>query len=155
MCSICFINTPEYCYITDILFTDAPMEVTEPKQAEMLTKNGTVEALIESNNGGRGYSRNVKRILRVDLRNFRCAIKTFTQTENKKARIYTASANVQSDILFPEGWERKWPKFYKALMSYRKDNKKRNQHDDAPDCLTGVYEMHARKGGHKKIHLRN
>lgn len=155
LCSICFINTPEYCYITDILFTDAPMEVTEPKQAEMLTKNGTVEALIESNNGGRGYSRNVKRILRVDLRNFRCAIKTFTQTENKKARIYTASANVQSDILFPEGWERKWPKFYKALMSYRKDNKKRNQHDDAPDCLTGVYEMHARKSGHKKIHLRN
>lgn len=155
LCSICFINTPEYCYITDILFTDAPMEVTEPKQAEMLTKNGTVEALIESNNGGRGYSRNVKRILRVDLRNFRCAIKTFTQTENKKARIYTASANVQSDILFPEGWERKWPKFYKALMSYRKDNKKRNQHDDAPDCLTGVYEMHARKGGRKKIHLRS
>lgn len=155
LCSICFINTPEYCYITDILFTDAPMEVTEPKQAEMLTKNGTVEALIESNNGGRGYSRNVKRILRVDLRNFRCAIKTFTQTENKKARIYTASANVQSDILFPEGWERKWPKFYKALMSYRKDNKKRNQHDDAPDCLTGVYEMHSRKGGRKKIHKRN
>lgn len=155
LCSICFINTPEYCYITDILFTNAPMEVTEPKQAEMLTKNGTVEALIESNNGGRGYSRNVKRILRVDLRNFRCAIKTFTQTENKKARIYTASANVQSDILFPEGWERKWPKFYKALMSYRKDNKKRNQHDDAPDCLTGVYEMHARKDGRKKIHLRN
>lgn len=155
LCSICFINTPEYCYITDILFTDAPMEVTEPKQAEMLTKNGTVEALIESNNGGRGYSRNVKRILRVDLRNFRCAIKTFTQTENKKARIYTASANVQSDILFPEGWERKWPKFYKALMSYRKDNKKRNQHDDAPDCLTGVYEMHARKSGRKKIHLRS
>lgn len=155
LCSICFINTPEYCYITDILFTDAPMEVTEPKQAEMLTKNGTVEALIESNNGGRGYSRNVKRILRVDLRNFRCAIKTFTQTENKKARIYTASANVQSDILFPEDWERKWPKFYKALMSYRKDNKKRNQHDDAPDCLTGVYEMHARKSGRKKIQLRN
>lgn len=155
LCSICFINTPEYCYITDILFTDAPMEVTEPKQAEMLTKNGTVEALIESNNGGRGYSRNVKRILRVDLRNFRCAIKTFTQTENKKARIYTASANVQSDILFPEDWERKWPKFYKALMSYRKDNKKRNQHDDAPDCLTGVYEMHARKSGRKRIHKRN
>lgn len=154
LCSICFINTPEYCYITDILFTDAPMEVTEPKQAEMLTKNGTVEALIESNNGGRGYSRNVKRILRVDLRNFRCAIKTFTQTENKKARIYTASANVQSDILFPESWERKWPKFYKALMSYRKDNKKRNQHDDAPDCLTGVYEMHARKSGRKKIKAR-
>ena len=155
LCSICFINTPEYAYITDVLFTDAPMEVTENKNAEMLTRNQTVESLIESNNGGRGYARNVKRILRVEMKNFRCAIRTFTQTENKKTRIYTNSACVMNDILFPEGWEKKWPKFYNALMSYRKDNKKRNQHDDAPDALTGVYEMHAKKGGKKKIRARN
>ena len=30
-----------------------------------------------------------------------------------------------SDILMPEGWERKWPAYYNAMMSYRKDNKKR------------------------------
>lgn len=155
LCSICFINTPEYAYVTDVLFTDAPMEVTENKNAEMLTRNQTVESLIESNNGGRGYARNVKRILRVEMKNFRCAIRTFTQTENKKTRIYTNSACVMNDILFPEGWEKKWPKFYNALMSYRKDNKKRNQHDDAPDALTGVYEMHAKKGGKKKIKARN
>ena len=155
LCSICFINTPEYAYVTDVLFTDAPMEVTEPKQSEMLTKNGTIEALIESNNGGRSFSRNVKRLLRTRYRNFRCAIKSFTQTQNKKTRIYTASAQVQNDILFPDGWEKKWPKFYNALMSYRKDNKKKNQHDDAPDCLTGVWEMHSRKAVHKGIRRRN
>lgn len=155
LCSICFINTPEYAYVTDVMFTDAPMEVTEPKQAELLARNQTVDCLIESNNGGRGYSRNVKKILRVDLRNFKCAIRTFTQSENKKTRIFTASAQVQNDILFPEGWDKKWPKFYNALMSYRKDNKKRSQHDDAPDCLTGVWEMHSRKGGKRKIHQRN
>lgn len=154
-CSICFIDTPEYCYVTDVLFTDAPMEVTEPKQARMLTSNLTVECLIESNNGGRGFSRNVKRILRTDMRNYRCVVRSFTQTQNKKTRIFTASAQVQNDILFPSGWERKWPKFYKALMSYRKDNKRKNQHDDAPDCLTGVWEMHSKKGGRKKIHQRN
>lgn len=155
LCSICFINTPEYAYVTDVLFTDAPMEVTEPKTSEMLTRNQTTEALIESNNGGRGFARNIKRILRTSLRNFRCAVRTFTQTENKKSRIYTNSACVMDDILFPEGWEKKWPKFHNALMAYRKDNKKRNQHDDAPDALTGVYEMHARKGGRKKIRSRN
>lgn len=155
LCSICFIDTPEYAYVTDILFTDAPMEVTEPKQAEMLTRNRTVDCLIESNNGGRGYSRNVKKILRTNLRNFKCAIRTFTQTQNKQTRIYTASAQVQNDILFPEGWEKKWPKFHQALMSYRKDNKKKSQHDDAPDALTGVWEMHSKKGGRKKIKLRN
>lgn len=155
LCSICFINTPEYVYVTDVLFTDAPMEVTEPKQAEMLTKNYTVDCLIESNNGGRGFSRSVKKILRGPMRNFKCVVRTFTQSENKKSRIFTASAQVQNDILFPEGWDKKWPKFYQALMSYRKDNKKKNQHDDAPDCLTGVWEMHSRKGRKKKINLRN
>lgn len=154
-CSICFINTPEFIYITDVLFTDAPMEITEPKQADMLTLNQTVESLIESNNGGRGFARNVKRLLRTKLRNFRCVIKSFTQTQNKKTRIYTYSAQVQNDILFPEGWDKKWPKFYNALMSYRKDNKKRNQHDDAPDALTGVYEMHSRKAIHRGIRRRN
>lgn len=155
LCSICFINTPEYIYVTDVLFTDAPMEVTEPKQANMLARNQTVDCLIESNNGGRGYSRNVKKILRVDLHNFRCVVRTFTQSENKKTRIYTASAQVQNDILFPDGWDRKWPKFYQALMSYRKDNKRRGQHDDAPDCLTGVWEMHSKKGRKRRIHQRN
>lgn len=155
LCSICFINTPEYIYVTDVLFTDAPMEVTEPKQANMLVRNQTVDCLIESNNGGRGYSRNVKKILRADLHNFRCVVRTFTQSENKKTRIYTASAQVQNDILFPDGWDRKWPKFYQALMSYRKDNKRRGQHDDAPDCLTGVWEMHSKKGRKRRIHQRN
>lgn len=155
LCSICFIDTPEYVYVTDVLFSDEPMEVTEPKQARMLTINGTVDCLVESNNGGRGFSRNVKRILRSELRNFRCAVNTFTQTQNKKTRIFTHSGSVQNDILFPEGWEKKWPKFHAALMSYRKDNKKKNQHDDAPDCLTGVFEMHSKKARRKKIKSRN
>lgn len=155
LCSICFIDTPTTVYVTDVLFTDAPMEVTEPLQAEMLTRNMTTEALIESNNGGRGFSRNVKRLLRERYKNYSCAVRTFTQTQNKKSRIFTASACVMNDIVFPEGWERKFPKFYQAIMSYRKDNKKHNQHDDAPDCLTGVYEMHAKIGRKKKIRRMN
>ena len=154
-CSICFINTPEFVYVTDVLFTDAPMEATEPKQSEMLTLNQTADCMIESNNGGRGFARNVKRILRTRFRNFRCVVRSFTQTQNKKTRIYSNSAQVQNDILFPENWNKKWPKFYSAIMSYRKDNKKKNQHDDAPDCLTGVYEMHARKAMRKGIKRRN
>lgn len=155
LCSICFIDTPTYAYITDVIFTDAPMEVTEPKTAEMLALNGTVKARIESNNGGRGFARSVKRILRTVLKNFRCNVETFTQTNNKYVRIYTQSANVMNDILMPEGWEKKWPKFYNAIMSYRKDNKKKSQHDDAPDTLTGVYEMHSRRDNKKGIKRRN
>lgn len=155
LCSICFIDTPEYAYVTDVLYTDSPMEVTEPATAKMLTVNKTEEAKIESNNGGRGFARNVKTKLRSQLRNFKCRVITFHQTGNKWIRIYTNSAGVMNDVLFPEGWEKKWPKFHAALMSYRKDNKKRSQHDDAPDCLTGVYEMHISKSGSKKLKQRN
>lgn len=154
LCSICFIDTPEFVYVTDVLFTDEPMEKTEQRTSEMLTRNATVLALIESNNGGRAFSRNVKRILRATLRNFRTAVNSFTQTQNKASRIYSASACCMNDILFPDGWERKWPQFHAALMGYRKDNKKK-QHDDAPDCLTGVYEMHSRKSRSHGIRLRN
>lgn len=154
LCSICFIDTPTTVFVTDVLFTDAPMEVTERKTAEMLTINQTIESLIESNSGGRGFARNVKLILRTKMRNFKCAVKTFTQSSNKKTRIFTASGAVMNDIKFPVGWEKKWPKFNKAIMSYRKDNKKK-QRDDAPDCLTGVYEMHSRKLSKHGIRRRN
>lgn len=155
LCSICFIDTPDTIYVTDVEYTNAPMEVTEPKTAQMLSKNKTVRARIESNNGGRGFGRNVKRILRTKLKDFRVAIEFFTQTENKMSRIFTWSANVQSEIKFPEGWDKKWPKFHQALMSYRKDNRKKTQHDDAPDCLTGVYEMHMGRNNRKGIIQRN
>lgn len=155
LCSICFIDTPEFVYVTDVLFTKAPMEVTEPEQANMLVRNGTRRARIEGNNGGRGYARSVKRILCVTMRHFTCAVETFTQTGNKYSRIFSNSAGVMSDILFPEGWERMWPEFYTALTSYRKDNRHRSQHDDAPDCLTGVYEMHGRRDARRGIKKRN
>lgn len=151
LCCIAFVDTPEYVYVTDVLYTDAPMEVTEPKTAAMLNANGTQECLVESNNGGRSFAKNIKSKLRVTLRNFRIVIRTFTQTQNKKTRIFSNSAQVQNDILMPEDWDRKFPKFYSAIMSYRKDNKKKTQRDDAPDCLTGVYEMHAKKLVTKKI----
>ena len=155
LCSICFIDTPEFIYVTDVLYTKDPMEITEPETARMLDRNRTNRCLIESNNGGRGFGRNVKRILRTVIRNFRCVVNFFTQTENKFSRIFNWSANVQSEILMPEGWDKKWPDFYQALTSYRKDNRRRSLHDDAPDSLSGVYEMHIGKRSHKGIRKRN
>lgn len=155
LCSICFIDTPDKIYIVDVLFTTESMEVTEKQTARMLARNHVLDALIESNNGGRGFARNVKRLLRTDFHNFKCAVNTFTQTQNKASRIFTNSACVMNDIVFPADWEQRWPKFYQAITSYRKDNKRKSQHDDAPDALTGVYEMHSRKNRRKGVKRRN
>ena len=155
LCAICFINTPETVYVTDILYTQDPMEKTEVLLAKMLTENSISECLIESNNGGRQFARNVKAKVRISMRNFKTVIHTFTQTKNKAARIYSNSALVNSDVAFPEGWDKKWREFYNAITTYRKDNKRKSTHDDAPDALTGVIEMRNRGTLHKKIKLRN
>ena len=142
--AICFIDTPETVYVTDVLMTKEPMEYTEKVVPRMLVRNGTVEVMIEGNNGGRGFARKVKSVLRAELHCFRCVVKYFTQKLNKLTRIFSNSASVMSDVAFPEGWERMWPEFAAALGTYRKEAK-RGQHDDAPDALTGVFEMHSRK----------
>lgn len=157
LCSVCFVDTPAAVYVTDVLYTDADMDSTQPETARMLERNRTQRCLVESNNGGREFAKRVKEILRGDLGDFYTAVDWFTQTRNKESRIFGASAGVQNDILFPEGWERIWPKFHQALTSYRKDNRARgaSRHDDAPDAVTGVYEMHSRGARRKGIRRSN
>ena len=141
LCSICYEEYTEGLFVTDVLYTKKPMEYTEVEVARMLSAQRTKIAYIESNNGGRGFARNVERNCR-ELGNNSTAFHSFTQSANKQARIFTRSAEVQNLVFFPEGWERRWPEFYNALTSYRKEG--RNAHDDAPDALTGCVEKKQR-----------
>jgi predicted phage terminase large subunit-like protein len=135
LCSINYIiSKTEKAYVTDILYTDKPMEYTESETAEMLDRGDVSVSLIESNNGGRGFSRNVKKELKGHT-----VVKWFHQGKNKESRIFTASAGVQRDILFPEDWGYRFPEFYKDITGFKKMFKA-NKHDDAPDTITGVYE---------------
>ena len=113
------------------------MEYTEPETARMLTRNAVQQATIESNNGGRGFARNVERNCR-ELGNLKTRVVTYTQTANKQVRIFSHSAEVNNIVFFPKGWEHKWREFYQAVTGYRKEG--RNAHDDAPDALTGLIE---------------
>lgn len=61
LCSICYGMYNSCYYILDIYYTKEAMEITEPEVADMLKRNNVGCALIESNNGGRGFARNVER----------------------------------------------------------------------------------------------
>lgn len=65
LCSVCYVETPSGMYVTDVLYTDKPMEYTEVKTAEMLLINGTQLVKVESNNGGEGFARNVEKNVRL------------------------------------------------------------------------------------------
>ena len=143
LCSICYGIYGDCIYILDVLYTKEAMEITEPATARMLTKHNVGCAIIESNNGGRGFARNVERECR-EMGNSHTVIKWFHQSSNKIARILSNSTSVMNNIYFPVNWEDRFPDFANDIMRYQREGK--NAHDDAPDALTGVYENQKPKG---------
>lgn len=120
-------------FITDIYYTQDTMQITEPATAEMLVRNHVNSAKIESNNGGKGFARNVEQIIWDKYHTKQVNIEWFHQTENKMARILTGSTFIQNHVYFPEKWDKKWPDFYKHVMGFSKDGK--NKHDDGVEAL--------------------
>lgn len=126
-------------YILDVLYTQEGMEVTEPKTADFLVENKVNVAHIESNNGGEGFSRNVKKLIWKRHKTKAVIIKSFHQNKNKEARILSNSSFVQEHIYFPITWKDRWPEFYESMITYQKGGK--NKHDDAQDAITGICEI--------------
>jgi conserved hypothetical protein len=142
----------KYVYITDIYYTDEDMETTEREVARRLTALGIRECLIESNNGGRGFARNVERILKTEFHNKKCTITWFHQSKNKKSRILVNASNVMEQVIMPENWKKKYEDYYQAMRTYQRKGK--NLHDDAPDGTTGLVEfINGDVKGKKKMKL--
>jgi predicted phage terminase large subunit-like protein len=137
LCSITYLETEIGNYVLDILYTKKPMEYTEPKTAEMLTRYKVELAIVESNNGGRSFARAVEQQCRI-MNNNSTRIKWFHQILNKQARIFSNSAAVHNLTYFPKGWRNLYPQFANDLLTYKKVGT--NAHDDAPDALTGTIE---------------
>lgn len=138
LCSIVYGVYNGEAYVLDLLYTKAAMEETEPATAAMLYRNDVNVADFESNNGGRGFARQVWRILQDTYRSNKTVINTFAQTKNKAARILSNSTWVMEHIYFPTNWKDRWPEYHRAMTRYQREGK--NAHDDAPDATTGIAE---------------
>lgn len=139
LCSINYgVTFQNEAYILNVLYTKEGMEVTEPAQAKMMFEDEVNIADIESNNGGRSYSRNVERIMREKYKTNKTVFRPFHQSKNKAARILSNSTWVMEHIYFPHNWKHRFPEYYEAMMKYQKEGK--NKHDDAPDATTGIAE---------------
>lgn len=139
LCSINYgVTFQNEAYILNVLYTKEGMEVTEPAQAKMMFEDEVNIADIESNNGGRSYSRNVERIMRERYKTNKTVFRPFHQSKNKAARILSNSTWVMEHIYFPYNWKHRFPEYYEAMMKYQKEGK--NKHDDAPDATTGIAE---------------
>lgn len=134
LCSICYqVSASGDIYVTDVLYSFEAMEITEPQTAKMLGDNDTRIAYIESNNGGRGFARQVKQLAPG------VNVQWFTQSGNKESRILTNSATVQHRIHLPVGWDKRWPGFYDELSNFKRIFRA-NRQDGAADSITGIIE---------------
>ena len=138
LCSIIYGIYQKEAYILDVIYTNEPMEITEPLVAKHIFEYKVNQADIESNNGGRGFSRQISHYLTNTYNTNYTVIRPFHQSKNKQARILSNATWVMEHIYFPQNWHNKYQEFYKAITSYQREGK--NLHDDAPDALTGVAE---------------
>lgn len=142
LCAIIYDETEIGNFVVDVMYTQKAMEYTEPELARLLGKHCVQECNVESNNGGRSFSRAVESQCRL-LGNNKTKIKWFHQSDNKDERIFNNSAAVQNLTKMPRGWKTLFPAFASAICGYMKVGK--NAHDDAPDALTGTVEKRKKR----------
>ncbi len=150
LCSICYAvgaTRQEGIYITDVVYTREPMEVSEPLVANMLLDNQTSLATIESNNGGRGFARAVGRLAPS------VKVEWFHQSANKEARILSNSATVVQNIMMPDDWKQRWPELAAHLTTYRRQYRSNRWHD-AADVITGIVERELSQRGSSRGQMR-
>lgn len=143
LCSVVFgipQEAPGDAVLLDVIYTQEPMEYTEPMVADQLAADYGLPvslAHIESNNGGRGFARAVAALLKQ--RGAPTVVGWFTQTKNKRARILTAAPWLMHHLLVPEHWAERWPDWWRHIVTFTSDGKA--EHDDAEDALTGIYDV--------------
>lgn len=145
LCSLCYVvDADGVIYVTDGVYTQQPMEVTEPLVAEMLVRSDTRQAAVESNNGGRGFARAVQALAPG------VPIEWFHQSGSKEARILSNAATALHLVRFPRGWNLRWPDLYAHLTTYRRRFRANRWHD-AADVVTGIVEREVADRGHRKL----
>ncbi len=144
LCNIIYGVLNREAYILDVYYTKDHMEITEKEVAKRLTEFKVNNALVEGNNGGRGFARQVERNMR-ELGNHKTIIRTFHQTNNKNARILSNATWIMEHIYYPNNWHNKWNEYFISMKEYQREGK--NPHDDAQDATTGVAENIIEAGG--------
>ncbi len=131
----------EKIFITNVIFTKDPVEVTEPLLAQAILDTKCDQMRVESNNGGRIFGKNIRKIVRAEKGN--CEIHTRPTTQNKETRILMKSGWIKKHCCFLEESEYEkgsdYYRFMKALTRYKKEGG--NKHDDAPDGMTILAEF--------------
>jgi len=122
-------------YVVDVVYNAEPIEVNQPLVAAMLDKWNVKRARFESNNGGKGFAQEVKRVKKGATH-----IEWKATVSNKHTRIIMESPNIKQNFYFRNDVEpgSDYWKYLTDLCKYKKAGG--NKHDDAPDGTTMLSE---------------
>jgi predicted phage terminase large subunit-like protein len=128
----------DYFYLTDVIYTQDGVEITQPMVAQLIIDTECLEMTIESNFGGSSYSRMIQMLL--DQEGSKCQIIDKYNSQNKETRMIMRSGQVKKYMFFRKDFEHgsDYHLFMTHLTSYVKAG--RNKHDDAPDAIAGLTE---------------
>lgn len=138
LCSLIGEGYGEKVFITDIIYTQDPIEITEGLvSAQIINKEPDI-VTVESNFGGKSFARRIKELIYKQV-NSRVVWKA--NTSNKETRILIKSGLIKKNFYFrndyPAGSD--YDKFMKHFTNYVKLGK--NQIDDSADAATGLAEI--------------
>lgn len=123
-------------YIIDVVFDDAPPEITKPECAKAIIDNRIIAVTFEANNAGQYYARDVQQLLTGQ--GYNCSIRTKRTISNKQTRIEFASDTILKNFYFKDQslYDRssQYGQFMRQLTTYTRSGKV--VHDDAPDSLS-------------------
>jgi len=126
-------------YIIDCIFTQSPVDVTEPLTISMLDKYDVQKCRIESNGAGEVYCRSLKNKCREQ--GIHPRFDPIFTTANKETKILLASGQVKENLYFRSDYSHNsdYAKFMDNLTGYVMQGK--NEHDDAPDTVSMLVDM--------------
>ena len=125
-------------FVTDVVFTQDPVEVTEGLLVSMILESECDGIRIESNAAGRIFSKNIQKLLKEEKST--CHVQPRFTTANKETKILLKSGFIKKYFWFRSDYERgsDYAKFMKQLCSYLR--MATNQADDAPDSMVILAE---------------
>lgn len=127
-----------FLYVLDLIYTQEPMEITESIVAEALVRNKVNQCVIEANNGGSIFARNIRKMLWDKYRSRKPSIQDIPQTKNKETRILSNAHMISENVFFPPDAKIKYPDAWNSIVMFKRIGK--NKHDDIEDALTGLWE---------------
>jgi predicted phage terminase large subunit-like protein len=137
LASVVYVVHDKKAFVLDMLLTQQPVDESEKMIVNQVLTFGVDEWIYEKNFGGKTFGKNVKRAL--EDKECYIPVRGYTQTQNKDARIYSASYDVTRQIVMPEDWERTYPHIYQHITKFNANGK--NTHDDIEDVLTKITEL--------------